>query len=235
MFRFGILCVQSMVRIRRLKLTPEPLSIMVARRDPYRMKAVRKVRKRFNPLHSFSIWFFNVYRSFFLLLDLKGNRCLCFPSLRSLGQERWGSESSCPLWTPPENRIEASLFIKSQSEPTVTCVFPYILPLTDVPVVYAFRLQLSCIVAIDCITVLYYISPPLSVWIDSSPFHPILTSITNKMIFVTLRSTISFVILTAIILRPVVYVLLTNQCRSETQLYCVFVNCKIQILFIFSE
>ena len=160
MFRFGILCVQSMVRIRRLKLTPEPLSIMVARRDPYRMKAVRKVRKRFNPLHSFSIWFFNVYRSFFLLLDLKGNRCLCFPSLRSLGQERWGSESSCPLWTPPENRIEASLFIKSQSEPTVTCVFPYILPLTDVPVVYAFRLQLSCIVAIDCITVLYYISPP---------------------------------------------------------------------------
>ncbi|XP_032794463.1 phosphorylase b kinase gamma catalytic chain, skeletal muscle/heart isoform isoform X1 [Daphnia magna] len=43
MFRFGILCVQSMVRIRRLKLTPEPLSIMVARRDPYRMKAVRKV------------------------------------------------------------------------------------------------------------------------------------------------------------------------------------------------
>lgn len=49
MFRFGILCVQSMVRIRRLKLTPEPLSIMVARRDPYRMKAVRKVR-RFHPL-----------------------------------------------------------------------------------------------------------------------------------------------------------------------------------------
>lgn len=43
MFRFGILCVQSMVRIRRLKFTPEPLSIMVARRDPYRMKAVRKV------------------------------------------------------------------------------------------------------------------------------------------------------------------------------------------------
>ncbi|XP_046656521.1 phosphorylase b kinase gamma catalytic chain, skeletal muscle/heart isoform-like isoform X2 [Daphnia pulicaria] len=43
MFRFGILCVQSMVRIRRLKFTPEPLSILVARRDPYRMKAVRKV------------------------------------------------------------------------------------------------------------------------------------------------------------------------------------------------
>ena len=44
MFRFGILCVRSMVRIRRLKLTPESLSISVARRDPYRMKAVRKVR-----------------------------------------------------------------------------------------------------------------------------------------------------------------------------------------------
>ena len=44
MFRFGILCVQSMVRIRRLKFTPEPLSILVARRDPYRMKAVRKVK-----------------------------------------------------------------------------------------------------------------------------------------------------------------------------------------------
>lgn len=43
MFRFGILCVRSMVRIRRLKLTPESLSISVARRDPYRMKAVRKV------------------------------------------------------------------------------------------------------------------------------------------------------------------------------------------------
>jgi len=43
MFRFGILCVRSMVRIRRLKLTPEPLSIAIARHDPYRMKAVRKV------------------------------------------------------------------------------------------------------------------------------------------------------------------------------------------------
>lgn len=43
MFRFGILCVQSMVRIRRLRFTPEPLSICVARQGPYRMKAVRKV------------------------------------------------------------------------------------------------------------------------------------------------------------------------------------------------
>ena len=43
MFRFGILCVRSMVRIRRLKFTPEPLSIYVARQGPYRMKAVRKV------------------------------------------------------------------------------------------------------------------------------------------------------------------------------------------------
>lgn len=47
MFRFGILCVQSMVRIKRLKFTPEPLSILVARRDPYRMKAVRKVNSFF--------------------------------------------------------------------------------------------------------------------------------------------------------------------------------------------
>jgi len=43
MFRFGILCVQSMVRIRRLRFTPEPLSIYVARQGPYSMKAVRKV------------------------------------------------------------------------------------------------------------------------------------------------------------------------------------------------
>lgn len=47
MFRFGILCVQSMVRIRRLRFTPEPLSIYVARQGPYSMKAVRKVSPKF--------------------------------------------------------------------------------------------------------------------------------------------------------------------------------------------
>lgn len=43
MFQFGILCVRAMVRIRRLKVTPEPLSVEVARVDPYRIKALRKV------------------------------------------------------------------------------------------------------------------------------------------------------------------------------------------------
>ncbi|CAB3364419.1 Hypothetical predicted protein [Cloeon dipterum] len=43
LFRFGILCVRAVVRIRRLKYTPEPLSIAVAQVDPYRIKSLRKV------------------------------------------------------------------------------------------------------------------------------------------------------------------------------------------------
>lgn len=42
-FQFGILCVRAMVRLKRLKYTPEPLSIDVAKNDPYRIKTLRKV------------------------------------------------------------------------------------------------------------------------------------------------------------------------------------------------
>ncbi|XP_046385032.1 phosphorylase b kinase gamma catalytic chain, skeletal muscle/heart isoform isoform X1 [Ischnura elegans] len=43
LFKFGILCVRAMVRIQRLRFTPEPLSVAVAQVDPYRVKALRKV------------------------------------------------------------------------------------------------------------------------------------------------------------------------------------------------
>ncbi|KAJ9592530.1 hypothetical protein L9F63_015803, partial [Diploptera punctata] len=43
MFQYAILCVRAMVRIKRLRFTPEPLSIEVARIDPYRIKILRKV------------------------------------------------------------------------------------------------------------------------------------------------------------------------------------------------
>lgn len=43
MFQYGILCVRAMVRIRRLRFTPEPLSVEVAQVDPYRIKVLRKV------------------------------------------------------------------------------------------------------------------------------------------------------------------------------------------------
>ncbi|GAB6030229.1 hypothetical protein CHUAL_005905 [Chamberlinius hualienensis] len=43
MFQFGILCVRAVVRIKRLKFTPEPLSVEVAMMDPYRIKALRKM------------------------------------------------------------------------------------------------------------------------------------------------------------------------------------------------
>ncbi|XP_059478740.1 phosphorylase b kinase gamma catalytic chain, skeletal muscle/heart isoform isoform X2 [Neocloeon triangulifer] len=43
LFQFGILCVRAVVRIKRLKYTPEPLSISVAQDDPYRIKSLRKV------------------------------------------------------------------------------------------------------------------------------------------------------------------------------------------------
>ncbi|KAK2714842.1 phosphorylase b kinase gamma catalytic chain, skeletal muscle/heart isoform-like isoform X2 [Artemia franciscana] len=42
-FRFAILCVRSMVRIQRLKQTPEPLSVPMTRIDPYRSRVMRKV------------------------------------------------------------------------------------------------------------------------------------------------------------------------------------------------
>ncbi|CAG2057110.1 unnamed protein product, partial [Timema podura] len=41
-FQFAILCVRAMVRIRRLRFTPDTLSISVAQVDPYRVKVLRK-------------------------------------------------------------------------------------------------------------------------------------------------------------------------------------------------
>jgi phosphorylase kinase gamma subunit len=43
MFQYAILCVRAMVRIKRLRFTPEPLSMDVAQVDPYRIKMLRKV------------------------------------------------------------------------------------------------------------------------------------------------------------------------------------------------
>ncbi|KAK8405037.1 hypothetical protein O3P69_001545 [Scylla paramamosain] len=43
MFQFGALCVRSVIRIQRLRYTPEPVSLAVTRVDPYRVKALRKV------------------------------------------------------------------------------------------------------------------------------------------------------------------------------------------------
>lgn len=43
-FQFAILCVRAMIRIQRLRFTPEPLNIDDALRDPYRVKVLRKVR-----------------------------------------------------------------------------------------------------------------------------------------------------------------------------------------------
>lgn len=42
-FKLAILFVRAMVRIQRLRFTPEPLSIEAARCDPYRIKILRKV------------------------------------------------------------------------------------------------------------------------------------------------------------------------------------------------
>ncbi|XP_025836878.1 phosphorylase b kinase gamma catalytic chain, skeletal muscle/heart isoform-like isoform X2 [Agrilus planipennis] len=42
-FKWAILVVQAMIRIQRLRFTPEPLSLHVAREDPYRIKLLRKV------------------------------------------------------------------------------------------------------------------------------------------------------------------------------------------------
>ncbi|XP_071547467.1 phosphorylase b kinase gamma catalytic chain, skeletal muscle/heart isoform isoform X3 [Panulirus ornatus] len=43
MFQFGVLCVRAVIRIQRLRFTPEPVSLAVTRVDPYRIKALRKV------------------------------------------------------------------------------------------------------------------------------------------------------------------------------------------------
>ena len=43
MFQFGVLCVRAVIRIQRLRYTPEPVSLAVTRVDPYKVKALRKV------------------------------------------------------------------------------------------------------------------------------------------------------------------------------------------------
>lgn len=45
-FQFAILCVRAMIRIQRLRYTPEPLDIEEAMHDPYRVKVLRKVCSR---------------------------------------------------------------------------------------------------------------------------------------------------------------------------------------------
>ncbi|KAI4455029.1 ovarian-specific serine/threonine-protein kinase lok-related [Holotrichia oblita] len=42
-FKLAILVVRAMVRLQRLRFTPEPLSVTVAKSDPYRIKILRKV------------------------------------------------------------------------------------------------------------------------------------------------------------------------------------------------
>ncbi|KAJ3650650.1 hypothetical protein Zmor_016736 [Zophobas morio] len=42
-FQWAILVVRAMVRLQRIKFTPEPLSLETARTDPYRIKLLRKV------------------------------------------------------------------------------------------------------------------------------------------------------------------------------------------------
>ncbi|CAH0549642.1 unnamed protein product [Brassicogethes aeneus] len=42
-FQWAILVVRCMVRIQRLRFTPEPLSLETARTDPYRLKLLRKI------------------------------------------------------------------------------------------------------------------------------------------------------------------------------------------------
>ncbi|XP_011865880.1 PREDICTED: phosphorylase b kinase gamma catalytic chain, skeletal muscle/heart isoform isoform X2 [Vollenhovia emeryi] len=42
-FQLAIICVRAVVRIKRLHITPEPLSTQVACTDPYRIKILRKV------------------------------------------------------------------------------------------------------------------------------------------------------------------------------------------------
>ncbi|CAL1689793.1 unnamed protein product [Lasius platythorax] len=42
-FQLAIICVRAVIRIKRLHITPEPLSIQITYIDPYRIKILRKV------------------------------------------------------------------------------------------------------------------------------------------------------------------------------------------------
>ncbi|ERL95011.1 hypothetical protein D910_12282 [Dendroctonus ponderosae] len=44
-FKLAIMFVRAMIRIQRLRFTPEPLSLEAARGDPYRIKILRKVKQ----------------------------------------------------------------------------------------------------------------------------------------------------------------------------------------------
>lgn len=65
-FQFAILCVRAMIRIQRLRFTPEPLNIDDALRDPYRVKVLRKVRNN---------QYFH-HNRFYLKIFLLGYRCV---------------------------------------------------------------------------------------------------------------------------------------------------------------
>uniref|UniRef100_T1INR2 phosphorylase kinase n=1 Tax=Strigamia maritima TaxID=126957 RepID=T1INR2_STRMM len=42
-FRVAIICVRAIIRLKRLRFTPEPLAVVFSRQDPYKVKALRKV------------------------------------------------------------------------------------------------------------------------------------------------------------------------------------------------
>lgn len=54
-FQLAIICVRAAIRIKRLHTTPEPLSTLVARTDPYRIKVLRKVHYLIPYIVSFEI------------------------------------------------------------------------------------------------------------------------------------------------------------------------------------
>lgn len=105
-FQFAILCVRAMIRIQRLRFTPEPLDIEEAMRDPYRVKMLRKVR-----LFLTFLWLTidNIY------FTIAGYRCLCFPSLWTLGEERRRTESCRTFRELTKNGTPQSLHQQSQS------------------------------------------------------------------------------------------------------------------------
>lgn len=45
-FQWAITVVRAVIKIQRLRFTPEPLSLTTARTDPYRLKLLRKVCKK---------------------------------------------------------------------------------------------------------------------------------------------------------------------------------------------
>lgn len=125
-FQYAILCVRAMVRLKRLRYTLEPLRMEDSLRDPYRVKVLRKVNKSFhftylnNSILSFSSWL--------------GNRWMCFPCVRPLGEKRRRSKSCCAFRKYTAHRIAFNLFGESQPmktneqhNVTVQCAVSFIL------------------------------------------------------------------------------------------------------------